>query len=241
MKILLLFDVDGTICRSGQVVDDEWIDVFNKLNNFCTIGILGGGEYDCIVSQLHKINHNIEYVISDNGMMLNNISNNDNCNMIHNDKYIIDKIKNFNNQLKKYNKSIVDDCVKIRKYCIYYVPYGINSDTDKRNKFIEKDEKTNMRINIINHFNTDNKIRDKYDIFIGGEMGISFSYKNCNKSNVENLIDLSEYDNIYFFGDKLLPYGNDEPVKSISKITCIQVKNPDETLFHCKKLLQTIV
>ena len=49
------------------------------------------------------------------------------------------------------------------------------------------------------------------------------------------IIDKKKYSDIYFFGDKCIPEGNDYPLYIYPGINGISVKNPEETLYILKK------
>ena len=51
---LLLFDVDGTIAESGGYINDEIVILLNKLNKNYDIGIVGGGIFTKILSQINN-------------------------------------------------------------------------------------------------------------------------------------------------------------------------------------------
>ena len=45
-----------------------------------------------------------------------------------------------------------------------------------------------------------------------------------------SILDISKYSQVYFFGDRCTPEGNDYPLYIHPKINGIDVKNPDDTL-----------
>ena len=56
MKSLLLFDVDGTIADSGQIIDKSIYDLLLKVDkNKYELGICGGGIYDKILYQIRDL------------------------------------------------------------------------------------------------------------------------------------------------------------------------------------------
>ena len=69
MVKLLLFDVDGTICESGQPIKLDMVNLFNKLQSKYDIGIVGGGTFEKIIYQLdNKLKP--KYIFSECGSVL---------------------------------------------------------------------------------------------------------------------------------------------------------------------------
>lgn len=52
-EIIFLFDVDGTLAESGQIIDPNMSKILAQLSNYGTLGIVGGGIYEKIKYQLN--------------------------------------------------------------------------------------------------------------------------------------------------------------------------------------------
>ena len=119
----------------------------------------------------------------------------------------------------------------------YFSPAGVYCNDVDRNNFIKKDKRENTRLEIINLLK--DKLEKDYGLTIklGGNIGLAIYPIGWDKSYIikNNIINISKYDKIYFFGDRCTPDGNDYPLYIHPKINGIAVKNPDDTL---SKLLQ---
>lgn len=54
-KNIILFDVDGTIAESGQIIDPEIKELISSLKQHYDIGVVGGGKKDKILYQLQDL------------------------------------------------------------------------------------------------------------------------------------------------------------------------------------------
>ena len=226
--MLLLFDVDGTLCNSGEIASSEMIQILTKLKNKYTLGIVGGGKYEKIKHQFSdKLYDIFTYVFTESGII----------NYKNNIKIYEDDIRNkinitkINNILLKYLCDLdlpikTGTFIDLRRGLIYFTPIGQNCTTQDRSNFILLDKKNNIRQKIIKDLS---KLLPELEIMSGGEIGLSISPKGWNKSFV--LRFLKKEKNIIFFGDKIYPGGNDYPLaiqKEINKYH--QVNNYNETI-----------
>ena len=59
MKDLLLFDVDGTLAESSQMINDNMRDMLiTKKSQGYDIGVVGGGKIDKVLCQLNGVSMN---------------------------------------------------------------------------------------------------------------------------------------------------------------------------------------
>ena len=74
MKILL-FDMDGTLCESGEKINIDIANLLNKMNDI-EIGIVGGGTYEKIIFQLNNL-IKPKYIFSECGSVYHLLESNE--------------------------------------------------------------------------------------------------------------------------------------------------------------------
>lgn len=236
MQRLLLFDVDGTLCSSGKILDDRFIEIFEKLSRTYKIGILGGGTMDKITKQLDKVKDYISYWFAENGVISkygsNDIIVRDNIvNHVGSNK--IKQICNYLNSLEYSAKG--KNCVDVRDGLLYYAILGLNPTDKERSELVKMDIDGKYRIEIIKFLEQQPLLSD-LKISLGGQTGLSIS--PWEKDYVSTYFDLSMYHTVSFFGDKIFKYGSDYSMTTVKGVDCYPVKNIDDTYdLLCYKFL----
>ena len=258
MQSIILFDLDGTLVESSKKIDMPMhmiiIELYIKKYD---LGIVGGGKFEKIISQLDNTKKYFKYIFSECGSVLHmyNIKtnkytliyeknilfklSNDNIHKLktifntfiqeNNDIYNLNKYQ-YEHNYPNYNPSELgfhSDFTDIRNGLIYFSPIGLNSNDYYRSKFIAYEKQHNVRLALINKFKEELKL-DDYSIVIGGNVGVALYPKEWNKSQVVN--ELTDYNNIYFFGDKTTETGNDYPLYIHEKVKGYAVNSPTDTL-----------
>lgn len=111
--------------------------------------------------------------------------------------------------------------IEERPGSVNFSTVGRNAKSDERLKYIEWDTKINEREKIAQRINT---LYPNLHASVGGETGIDIYPLGSDKSQI--LVDFSEDDMIYFFGDRMDAIGNDYPLGS-------KLKEPSKA-FHVK-------
>ena len=247
MNNLILFDVDGTLAESSKKVSNKMLNKLKQLKNLkYELGLISGGKLEKLKNQIGEENILVEdslfkYVFSENGMIgykenkkffemnLSNIYSEKDFTEINN--LVLDKCKSFiyNNDLLKLEK---------RNTMWYFSPYGVYCDDVLRKLFIEKDKKENIRRQIILLLEEDLK-KFNLTIKLGGNIGLAIHPIKWDKSYIfeNNILKIKDYQNIYFFGDRCEPYGNDYPLYSYPGIIGNSVHNPEETFEKLNKFI----
>ena len=252
---LLLFDVDGTLCRSGQKIESNMQQTLTKLSQLkdTTLAIIGGGIYDRISSQLKESLGYFKFVCSENGLMSYQLYEYEGeiiHNKIHNNnlryQWKPQELTAIINDLLKITLEINDLPVKTGKFIlvrnglIYWCPMGGGCTQRERDQFKAIDQAQNYRINLIKRLRDKSKhprfSEDRVELGLGGELGIAVSPKGWDKSYIKNVLDLDKYDEIYFFGDKLGKYGSDEPILKLTQIKSIAVTDPDDCIIKINQI-----
>ena len=246
MKTLILFDVDGTLCYSGQKIKPEMCQLLTKLKaHDLQLSIIGGGTYDKISNQLSILNiiNVFDDLCAENAMDSYNIPTNKQIYQGNiRDQWDATKLTQIVTHLLEYTFKLTDLPVKtgkfidLRKGLIYWSLIGQNCTYQERQAFKALDIDGQYRIKVIKELQNQYPIFRSCELSLGGELGISISPEGFDKSYVKNVIDLTKYDKIYFFGDKLDSYGSDEAMKKLSQVKCYQVTDPDDSLQQLTQL-----
>jgi phosphomannomutase len=240
-KNIMLFDVDGTIAESGQIMDFEIANLLNnikKKENNIEIGIVGGGKYDKILYQLdNKIS--VEHIFSECGSIYHHLDNDeykeiykkDIRNFKHYDKINI-LIKLFLKYLSNVDYLLSGNFVDLRSGLIYLSLVGMYANEKERHNFISLDKIHNYRNEILEILQKEAKllnIDNDIDILLGGSVGIAIYPTEWNKIQVLETITLNKYDNIYYFGDKFEEDGNDYKLLNHIDVIGIKINNINDT------------
>lgn len=104
---------------------------------------------------------------------------------------------------------------------------GRGASLDQRKKYVTWDNETEERSKIAVRFN---HTFPELEARVGGETGIDIFPKGNDKSQI--LVDFEEDESLIFFGDKMLPGGNDYPLAE-------QIKKRNGKCYHVRDWKQT--
>ena len=216
MKTLLIFDIDGTIAESGEMIDKSIYDLLLKIDrNKFELALCGGGIYDKIQYQIKDLQ--FEHIFSECGSVYHKrIRENYERQYEHllvNHKlfpyfhFFLKKSLHFISEILEGTSGYFID---IRHGLIYISLVGLQAD--KREKFYEKDVKFHYREKLLKELIKISKregIDNELSITLGGSTGIAIFPKEWSKVQIFNSISPKDYKNIYYFGDKYEENGND--------------------------------
>jgi len=242
-KEIILFDVDGTLVESSQKITETNANILNKLKEKgYEIGIVGGGNLTKILNQMDDLIYFHHYFTECGCVYHQNKSTNINVldleikymkNIREHLLYLeINKlVKKALEFISQVDYTITGNFIDLRNGIIYISLIGMSATNSERQYFIEIDNKEKIRKKLIDLLIKESiklKIDDKISILQGGSVGISIYPNEYDKIQV--LEHLTNYDNIYYFGDKYLEDGNDYKLLNDDKITRgFSINNPEET------------
>ncbi len=245
MKILLLFDVDGTIAESGQKMNDNIIQLLNKLKdninykNIVEIGIVGGGKLDKILWQTDKVQ--FDHYFSECGCVYNKFNKNENkLNLIYEKNIRQHSLYNSINILIKLalkflsevDYTLTGNFIDLRTGIIYISLIGLTANEQERNYFKQLDNKFKYRNQLLNILQTkalELNIYNKIHIVYGGAVGIAIYPSEYDKKQIMDYINHNEYSNIYYFGDKYKHNENDYLLLHHEHVIGYNVNNVNDT------------
>jgi phosphomannomutase len=236
MKKLLLFDVDGTISESGQMICPYIGDQLNLLKQGgYEIGIVGGGKFEKIVEQMGNIT--FHHYFSECGSVYHDGSKREiyRKNIRQHPTYskINVLLKTTLKFLSEVDYTITGQFIDLRSGLIYISLIGLVANNDERKYFLDLDVKNKYReklLYILKEKAEELGISEKVDTVYGGSVGIAIYPKEYDKVQVLETITKTDYDEIHYFGDKYLENGNDYQLLNHSDTIGYRVDSPNETL-----------
>jgi len=231
---LLLFDLDGTLVKSTLKIERNMLDRLYKLKENYKICLVSGGTYEKMLNQINKENECLfDYIFSESGVITYKNKELIHTNNIKNvlTEYLLQEIINFvliyiANLDLPYKRG---NFINFRKGSLYISPIGGDCSMEERTFFSEFDKINKIREKMVKILK---KNFESYniDIMIGGQIGLVIHPKGWDKTYVFKIINIEEYDEIFFFGDRCEPNGNDYPLYSHPKIKGYHVKDENHTL-----------
>lgn len=242
-KILLLFDVDGTLTFPRSAIETELEEfLYNKIKPIATIGIVGGSDLEKMYEQLNgqKILQNFDYIFPENGLV--QIVNGSEVGKQSIQKHLGEKpLQRFINFVLRYLSELElpvkrGTFIEFRNGMINISPIGRNCSREERNAFESYDLKNNIRSSMIT------RLREEFhDIdltySIGGQISFDVFPTGWDKSYaLQYVCDTSDFSQIHFFGDKTELGGNDYEIFSDPRTIGHKVSSPSDT----KKILSEL-
>jgi len=239
-RILVLFDVDGTLTEPREQATSEMQEFLKKLRNHVTIGIVGGSD---LVKQKEQMGDDIvektDYNFSENGLVA------------YKDGILIGK-QSIQSYLGEYNiKSIVNFAlryianldlpvkrgtfIEFRSGMLNISPIGRNCSKEERNEYEKYDIQHGIRKTMIETMkSTFSDLNLNYSI--GGQISFDLFPSGWDKTYCLNYINRSEYDEIHFFGDKTFDGGNDFEIFNHHDVIGHTTSGPNDTISQCNSL-----
>ena len=240
-KNFLLFDLDGTLTLPREKIQQDMIETLleiKKQDNW-QIGIVGGGTLEHMEDQLGEFIKEIDYIFSENGTKT-----------LYKNKLIFEeKIKDIigNEAIKE----IANFCLKymsevelpfkrgtffeLRTGLANICPMGRNCTYEERLFFVEYDEKHKILKKFRDEL--DANYSKKYNLVfsLGSSVSIDMFIEGYRKPFCLQFIKNKD---IYFFGDKTSPGGNDYEISIDNRIKeSFTVKNPHDTICLLNKIV----
>lgn len=247
MTKILLFDVDGTIAESGKKISPETKELIASLKqkDGFELGIVGGGTFEKIMYQLDGLN--VKYIFSECGCCYHKLNDIGHMECIYEKKFCNHAVFEWVEQIirlalhfiiYKVSTSISGHFVDIRKGLVYISLTGMQANDEQRKAFKNMDEIQNLRQELIQEIQNmlPSFIQHKIDVKIGGSTGITIIPTEWNKEQVMNVCEISDYNEIYYFGDKFEKDGNDYELLFHKDVNGVPVETIQNTMDFLKKM-----
>lgn len=247
MSTIFLFDLDGTLCKSRKKVQKNIIKTLSKANESVEIGILTGSDLDFLKEQCEELflslpHKNKVYAMACNGTKSFVVEKADNKIIYHLLKE--ESIKNhigedsFTELMRELvfmqAELITRDVIPLtgnfiasRGSTINWCPIGRGADDKDREAFVKKDKSQGLRkkqLEILQEFLEANSL----DLVanIAGDTSFDIYPENWDKTYAMQFFE--GYD-VYFWGDRMFPNGNDYTMHLLLKENSFPIKDPDDT------------
>ncbi|MBI95554.1 hypothetical protein CL656_00160 [bacterium] len=261
-KLLLLFDIDGTLTEPRQKITPEMIEQLEQLKDKENIdlGFVDGSDYCKQKEQLGQDKLNLfKWKFNENGL----ITFKENKEIHSNNSKYSKYSKNFKDYMgekhfTKFINIILKNLAKTeipkkrgtfieyRDSVLNISPIGRACNQDERDEFEIYDELHNVRKNLIEsikqdwknycYFNEDSKPElQKINYSIGGQISFDVFPEGWDKTYCLQFVE-NEYDEIHFFGDKTYKGGNDYEIFNDKRVIGHKVETYKDTI----KLLKLI-
>ncbi|XP_065216932.1 phosphomannomutase isoform X2 [Planococcus citri] len=242
-KVLCLFDVDGTLTKPRQVIEEDMMSFLkNRVKPVCAIGLVGGSDLDKAVEQMGGKSFNLgefDYMFPENGLVAykngKEIAKQSLANFLGEEK--LQKLINY---CLRYMSDLVlpvkrGTFIEFRTGLINICPVGRSCSSEERQQFAEFDAEHKIREKFVQSLEKDlSDLGLKFSI--GGQISIDAFPIGWDKTYCLRFVE-KDFDEIHFFGDKTSPGGNDyeifiDPrVKGHSVTSHQDTKNQLQTLF----------
>ena len=238
-KILVLFDVDGTLTPARQKVSEKMRFFLEKLKEKVDVGIVGGSDLKKQKEQMgENIINEVKYSFSENGLVAYKDGK------LIGTTYLKDYLGEVNlkriinfclNYISKLDIPIKRGTfIEYRSGMLNISPIGRNCSHEERNEFEEYDLENNIRKDFVKVLQEEFKdLNLTYSI--GGQISFDLFPNGWDKTYCLRYLENENYDKIYFFGDKTYEGGNDYEIFIDERVLGNSVKNPENTIELCTK------
>lgn len=243
-KILLLFDMDGTLTKARLEISDSFEQfLLNDIKPLATIGIVSGSDFKKVSEQMKTTEFvkNFDYVFCENGLVYYK-----NGELISEQSILTffgeRKLQKFINFCLGYMAKLDlpskrGTFVEFRSGMINVCPVGRSCNLTERAEFMQFDKENKVRENFID------VLKKEFDGYgftfaLGGQISIDVFPIGWDKTYCLNHIDEGTYDEIHYFGDKTEAGGNDYEIYTHEKTIGHAVTSPEDTEMQLRKLLK---
>jgi len=206
--IAWVFDVDGVLCDSGNLITDDFKQWFLEWSQDKSIFLVTGSERSATIRQIGQ-------EIVDRALVCYNCLGN--SIWVKNQEYKINQFILTNQEINWLNNAVASspfpvktgNHINIRPGSINFSVVGKNADPELRKQYNQWDKIYKERETIIKNFL---KEFPRFDAYMGGEISIDICRRSANKSQVFNYImQYKGVESINFFADKTDTLGIDKP------------------------------
>ncbi|CUM62495.1 uncharacterized protein PRCAT00000045001 [Priceomyces carsonii] len=233
-KVLVLFDVDGTLTPARLSISDEMEETLKKLKKKVVIGFVGGSDFNKQIEQLGpNILTDFDYCFSENGLTAykkgKELASQSFIGWIGEEKY---------NKLVKFILRYLSDIdlpfrrgtfVEFRNGMINVSPVGRNASTKERNEYEKYDKEHKVREKMVD------ALRKEFPDYsltfsIGGQISFDVFPTGWDKTYCLQHVEGEGFSEIHFFGDKSYKGGNDYEIYNDKRTIGHAVNSPEDTI-----------
>lgn len=236
--VIVLFDVDGTLTKPRNPIQQDMIDTLKALKQKHYVGIVGGSDLKKIEEQVGKeIINAMDFTFSENGLYSLKEGKVFAVKSIK-DELGEDRLKKFINFCLKYIADLDipikrGTFIEYRAGLINVSPIGRNCNQEERDEYERYDKENKIREKFIE------ALKKEFPDFnlqfsIGGQISFDVFPKGWDKTYC--LRFLEEFKDVYFFGDKTFEGGNDYEIYTHERTKGYSVTGPADTIKNLNEL-----
>eukprot|EP00484_Ammonia_sp_Unknown_P020030 CAMPEP_0197031356 /NCGR_PEP_ID=MMETSP1384-20130603/10379_1 /TAXON_ID=29189 /ORGANISM="Ammonia sp." /LENGTH=262 /DNA_ID=CAMNT_0042460873 /DNA_START=139 /DNA_END=927 /DNA_ORIENTATION=- len=246
-KILLLFDVDGTLTAPRLTIEESMWSLLKEAKSKVYLGIVGGSDFPKQQEQLGgteagDVRTFFDFVFSENGLCA---WENAQALNSHNLKKELseEEIQQFVNFCLVYIAGLKlpkkrGTFVEFRNGMINVSPVGRDCSQEERIEFFEFDKKEKVREKMIEEFKAKlPELAKKLKCSIGGQISYDVFPHGWDKTYCLRFVEKKGFKEIHFFGDKTYEGGNDFEIFNDERTIGHTVQTPKDTEKLIKEIL----
>ena len=239
-RVIVLFDVDGTLTEPRETASKEMKDFLCRLKEKVVVGIVGGSDLPKQKEQMgENIVDEVDYSFSENGLVAYKHGTLIGTQAIH--KHLgEDNVKALVNFVLRYIADLDipikrGTFIEFRAGMINISPIGRNCSKEERNAYEEYDLANNIRKTFVETLRKEfAHLNLTYSI--GGQISFDVFPQGWDKTYCLNYISKDDFDEIHFFGDKTFEGGNDYEIFTHSRVKGHTTTSPSHTIQQCTEL-----
>lgn len=262
MNRIVLFDMDGTLTLPRQKMGMMIASALGKLQRSdYKVGIVTGSgmkyiEQQCeVMFDFSPVNHREVHYFPCNGTQyfmyeksgakkeVHNISMKDHIGNEEYSQIIYSLAENqfrMKHSLYGNNIPLTGNFIDCRGSMVNWCPIGRNATKEERKIWTDLDQKHNIRNVLIDSYFR-NPVYDKVEVKLGGSTSFDIFPKGWDKTYV--MRHLTNYENIYFIGDKCTGQGNDKELYELllqrNNCNAFITDSPEQTCDLIDQILET--
>lgn len=235
-KILLLFDVDGTLTEPRAVIAPEFEEfLYKEIKPRATIGLVGGSDVDKMLEQMNgkRVMQEFDLLYPENGLM-QFVKGVEVGRQSLQASLGEEKLQKFLNFTLRYLGGLEipvkrGTFIEYRTGMLNVCPIGRQCSRDERNAFELYDKEHQIRKTMIEALKKEfPDIGLTYSI--GGQISFDVFPTGWDKTFcLRHATKFAEFSEIHFFGDKTDPGGNDHEIYEDSRTIGHKVTSPKDT------------
>lgn len=241
LRVLALFDVDGTLTEPRKTVSPETVAFLAELREKIAIGVVGGSDLVKQKEQLGDSPNLFDWCFAENGLLA------------HKDGTVIGQmsiakhlgepaLKRLINWVLAYFAALDipikrGTFIEFRQGMLNVSPIGRNCSREERNEFEKHDLANKVRETMVAEMKKEfADLNLTYSI--GGQISFDVFPQGWDKTFCLQYLPESDFDEIHFFGDKTFEGGNDFEIYEHprTKGHAIEDANPMTTLKKLSEL-----
>jgi phosphomannomutase len=234
-KVLVLFDVDGTLTPARKGISDVMLSTLAALRTKVVIGTVGGSDMEKQMEQLgSNVLTNFDYCFAENGLVAYKSGE-----LIAKQSLSAhlgdDVLKRLINFMLGYMSKIDNIPVKrgtfieFRNGMINVSPVGRNCSQEERDAFEKFDLEHNIRSDFVSALKKEFSDVD-LTYSIGGQISFDVFPNGWDKTYALRHVEGEGFEEVHFFGDKTHEGGNDFEIYSDPRTIGHHVDSPEDTI-----------